>query len=248
MDKSFGKRPSDAFLHSPTPWGDLYRHYNWTQTSTVVEATSGEILEVTSNPVALATKTLENDSSFEGEFSSDLSESVSNTVTTSWNMQHTVSVNQKIKYSIGFLGTGGGGETDFGYSLSWGEGGEKSKSITIGSSSGVKVNLKPHQAVVATLTANQGVMKVRIRYKAHLAGGTAINYNPRYQGHHFWYLPIENVMMDADIPNSLEFTEDVEIGYYSGGKVELKDKASNKKIASYSHAAALPGVGGINSE
>ena len=83
-------------------------------------------------------------------------------------------------------GGGGGGETDFGYSLSWGEGGEKSKSVTIGSSSGVNVNLKLHQAVVATLTGSRGMVKVRIQYKAHLVGTTAVNYNPTYQGHHFW--------------------------------------------------------------
>ena len=52
-------------------------------------------------------------------------------------------------------------------------------------------------------------------------------------------------MMDADIPNSLEFTEDIEIGYYSGGKVELKDKASDEKISSRS-LNALPGVGSMH--
>ena len=247
VEKSFGKRPNDAYLHSPTPWGDLYRRYNWEQTSTVVTAVSAEILDVTSEPVALVTKTLENNSSHEGTFKADLSESVTDKVSLSWNIQHTVSLNQKIKYQIGFLGTGGGGETDISFSKSWGEGGTESKAVTIGSSTGVSVTLKPHQVVEAILTASQGVMKIRVRYRAHLIGSTAINYNPTYKGHHFWCLGIRGVMMDAGIPNSVEFTEDIEVGYYSGGKMEIRDKA-NEVITQHSFVSAFPGTEDDNSE
>ena len=105
-----------------------------------------------SKPVVLVIKTLENNSNIEATFHADLSESVLDTVTSSWNTQNTISVNQKIKYNIGFLGTGGGGETDISYSHSWGEGGEESKTVTIGTSTGVSVTLKPNQAVEASLT------------------------------------------------------------------------------------------------
>ena len=89
----FGKRPNDAFLHSTTPWGDLYRRYKlvWFLKQQVVKSWRSHPIR----PVALATKTLENTSNFEGEFTACLSESVSDTVTTSWNMQHTVLVNKK---------------------------------------------------------------------------------------------------------------------------------------------------------
>jgi hypothetical protein len=69
-------------------------------------------------------------------------------------------VNQKIKYEIGFLGTGEGGETDLSYSHSWG-GGKESKIVTIGTSTGVSITLKPNQPVEASLTASRGVMKVQ---------------------------------------------------------------------------------------
>ena len=242
VQKSFGKRPNDAYLHSSTPWGDLYRRYNWQQTSTVVTAVSGEILDVTSKPVALATKTLENHSSHEATFTANLSETVADTVTSTWNVQRTLSVNQKIKYEIGFLGTGGGGETDISFSQSWGEGGSESKTVTVGSSAGVSVTLKPHQSVEATLTASRGVMKVRLRYGTRLTGYTAINYNPTYKGHHFWALWLPSVMAAAQIPNSVETTEDIELDYYSNGKVEIKDKASNETIDSYSLMLAHPGI------
>ncbi len=49
--------------------------------------------------------------------------------------------------------------------------------------------------------------------------------------------------MGADIPNSIEFTEDLEVGYYSGGKMEIKDRDTKEVIASHSLVRALPGIG-----
>ena len=44
VGKYFGKEPNDAYLHSQTPWGDLYKRYNWLQVQTVVIAESAESL------------------------------------------------------------------------------------------------------------------------------------------------------------------------------------------------------------
>ena len=223
VNKSFGKRPNDAYLCSPTPWGDLYKTYNWEQTNTVVTA-SAEILDITSKPVALKTETFENNSSHDANFQVSVTDTVSDTVSSSWNTGGSLLIGQKIKYMVGFLGTGAESESSISSTRSWGEGGSTSKIVTVGSSASVSVTLKPQQAVVATLTASRGVMKVRIRYNAHLTGTTAINYNPTYQGHHFWSLNLGSVMSAGDIPNSVQSTEDIEVGYYSNGKVELKDK------------------------
>jgi hypothetical protein len=64
-------------------------------------------------------------------------------------------------------------------------------------------------------------MKVRIVYKAYLIGSTAINYNPTFKDHHFWALDIGSVMGAAGLTLTKEFTEDIEIGYYSNSKIEL---------------------------
>ena len=121
------------------------------------------------------------------------------------------------------MGTGGGGETSLSYSHAWGEGGSESKSVTVGSQTGVSVILDPGESVEAELTASRGVMKVRIVYKAYLIGVTAVNYNPTFKDHHFWALDIGGVMAAAGLPNTKQFTEDIEIGYYSNSKIELKD-------------------------
>lgn len=223
----FGKSPNDAYLHSPTPWGDLYKSYNWPQVQMVLVVQSAEIIGITSEPVIVKTQEFTNSSSQQGTFNVAISETVNNTTSTNWSTGGTLSIGEKFTYGVSFLGADAKGETSLTYSQSWAVGGQESKSITVGSTSGVSVVLDPGESVVAELSASRGVMRVRIRYNAYLIGSTAINYNPTYQGHHFWSLGIGGVMASGGISNSIQTTEDIEIGYYSNSKIELKDKATN---------------------
>lgn len=220
----FGKEPNDAYLHSPTPWGDLYKTYSWPQVQTVFVADSAEILAITSEPVIVKTQDFINSSSKTGVFNVAISEQVQNTSTSTWSTGGTLTIGRKINIGIKFLGIGGEAENTLSYSQSWGIGGSESLSVTVGSTSGVKVTLEPGESVTAVLSASRGTMKVRVRYKAYLIGSTAVNYNPTYQGHHFWALPIADVMKSGGIPNENLSTQDMSIGYYSNSKVELKDK------------------------
>jgi hypothetical protein len=229
----FGKSPNDAYLHSPTPWGDLYKSYSWPQVQMVLVVKNAEILGITSEPVIVKTQEFENNSRKKGTFNVGISEEVNNTTSSNWSTGGNLTVQQMIKYEIGFLGTGGGGETTLSYEQSWGIGGQESKSVTIGSTSGVNVDLDPGESVVVELSASRGVMKVRIRYNAYLIGSTAINYNPTYKDHHFWSLVIGSVMSAGGISNSVASTEDIEIGYYSNSKIELKDKKTNALKATF---------------
>lgn len=226
VGKYFGAVPDDAFLHSPTPWNDLYKTYSWSQVQTVLVPESAEIIGITSEPVILKTQTLKNSSSQTATLTAQITDTVQQTTKSTWSTTNTVEVSQSIKYEIGFLGTGGGGETSSSYSREWGKGGENSQSISVGSSSGLSVELEPNETVIAELSASRGVMKIRVRYRARLMGATAINYSSKYRDHHFWSLDIAGVMSSADVPNYKVFTEDIEVGYYSNGKVELKDGPS----------------------
>jgi hypothetical protein len=234
----FGKRPNDAYLHSPTPWDDLYKTYGWPQVQLVLVPQSAEILGITSQPVIVKTQEFTNSSSKSGNFNVSISDTVNNTTSSNWSTGGTLTVGQKITYEVGFLGTGGGGETSLSYSQSWGIGGQESTSVTVGSNSGVSVTLDPGESVIAQLSASRGVMKVRIRYNAYLIGNTAINYNPTYKDHHFWSLGIDGVMASGGIANSVKSTEDIEIGYYSNSKIELVDKKTHAVKASFAMADA----------
>ncbi|MFD2565698.1 hypothetical protein [Aquimarina rubra] len=241
VKKYFGKSPNDAYLHSPTPWGDLYKKYSWPQVQMVLVVQSAEILGITSEPVIVKTQDFTNNSSKKGTFNVAISESLNNTTSSNWSTGGTLTIGQKFSYGVKFLGAGAEGETSLSYSQSWGIGGQESKSITVGSTSGVSVELDPGESVVAELSASRGVMKVRIRYNAYLIGNTAVNYNPTYKKHHFWSLGIGGVMSKGGVSNSIKSTEDIEIGYYSNSKIELKNKVSGKLKASHTLADTTAG-------
>lgn len=236
----FGKSPNDAYLHSPTPWGDLYKTYYWEQVQTVLVVQSAEVVSITSQPVVIKTQEFENNSNNEGTFNVSISETVNNTATSSWNTGGALTIGQKFTYGVSF-GADVKGETSIQYSQSWGVGGQQSESITVGSTSGVSVKLDPGESVIAELSASRGAMKVRLQYKAYLIGATAINYNPKYKEHHFWGLPIGHVMSAADISNSVVSSEDIDICYYSNSKVVLKDKQTGAVKASRS-MSDMPGL------
>lgn len=227
VDKYFGKRPNDAYLHSETPWGDLYKTYGWDQVELILTPYNATITGITAAPTIVATQTFTNHSSVKGIFNVGIKQDVSETSESNWSQTDTISVGQSIKYGISFLGTGGGGTTTMSYSHAWGQGGSESKTITVGSECGVQVELQPGQSVKALLTATRGVMNVRVSYSAVLNGDTAINYNPTYKDHHFWALGIQNVMNAANLSYVRSFTEDIKIGYYSDAKIELQDAQGN---------------------
>ena len=229
-----GRVPDDAYLHSPTPWSDLYKTYGWQETETVLRPISAEILGVTTDSVALKSQIFENDSDQSAQFDVSISDTVSNTVTNTWQTGGSLTFDQKIKYEVGFLGTGGGGETGLSISQSWGVGGSSSKSQSFGSTSGVTVTLKPHQSVKSVLSATRGVMKIRIQYKASLTGQAAVNYGSTFKGHHFWGPWIQNVMESVNNPNSVQSTEDIDVGYFSNGKITLQDIKTSEILGTFS--------------
>lgn len=223
IGKDFGQNPNDAYLHSDTPWGDLYRTYGWPQVQTMLVVESATITGITSEPTIVATQVFSNQSNVKGTFNVGISQQVANTSSSTWSNSNTITVGQKVSYKVGFLGSGGGGETSLSYSHTWGESKTETLTVTVGTTSGVSVPLDPGQSVTAQLTASRGVMRLRIVYKAYLLGCTAINYNPTYRGHHFWALDIGSVMSAGGIQNVQRVTEDIEVGFYTNSKIELKD-------------------------
>lgn len=226
IGKDMGKNPGAAYLHSPTPGKDLYKTYDWPQVETVLVVDSATITGITFKPVIVASQVFENNSSHKASFNVSITDLVANTSTNTWSETDTITVGQKFTYEIGFLGTGGGGETSMSYSLEWGESKTETLTVTVGTTSSVSMDLGPGQSVESILIASRGVMKIRIVYKAYLIGDTAVHYDPPYpahQGHYFYGLPIGEVMSAGGISNLKTFTQDIEIGFYSKSKIETKD-------------------------
>ncbi|XP_052747887.1 spherulin-2A-like [Galleria mellonella] len=226
----FGLRPDDAFLRSPTPWGDLYKTYGWSQVARTLEPRNGKILKITSKPVIVLEQIFENNSSKPALFNVGISQTVENTVSSSWSKGGELSVGQEINYGFDIEVANGGGTTSLSYTSSFGENTEKSESVTVGASSAMEILLQPGQVVVASLQATRGYIQVEIEYDASLNGQSAVNYADTFKGHHFWALDIRAVMSSGGLSNSKVSKETITIGFYSNSKVVVLDKNYGNKI------------------
>lgn len=231
--KLMGKTPDDIFLHSPTPWGDLYKTYNWPEVKNHISVKDITITEITSEPSIIATKTFENNSSQKAVYNTSISESMTNTIESSWTNEDKFSAGYTIKGSFSVLP--GVVNIESGYTFnfdhSWGKGGSTASSTTLGSATGVSVELNPGEAVIAQLTATKGRIKVKVKYRAYLTGNVASNYSSVYKGHHFWWWDVNDVIAAAGTNNEKIITNDLEFGYYSNAKVIVVNKNSGVEKA-----------------
>ncbi len=236
--KYFGSRPNDAYLHSPTPWNDLYSTYGWPQVQTILVLQSATITGISSNPEVIASNKFSNESKVPGTFNASVTTQVANTESTTWSQSTTLSFSESISWKVGFEGLGeAGGSVTWGFSQTFGQSDTQSQTVTVGSTQGVSVTLQPGESVQANLNTSRGTMNIRIVYKAYLTGVTAVNYNPTYRDHHFWALPIDAVMAAGGINNSMTVTQDIQIGYYSNANVTLTDPQGKRVAALMSMAA-----------
>ncbi|XP_053620977.1 spherulin-2A [Plodia interpunctella] len=226
----FGRRPDDAYLRSPTPWGDLYSTFGWDQVLSTLVPKNGKILGITSQPMIITKQLFENNSSKPATFDVGISQSVQNTVKSSWSQGGSLNVAQEINYGFDIEFIKGGGKTAFSYTSTWGRNTEKSESVTIGSQSGMKILLQPGQAVVAQLQATKGTIRMEVEYEASLSGASAVNYDDGYRGHHFWSLDIRAIMASVGLPNQKVSKEVIEIDFYSQSRVVVNDKSTNIKL------------------
>lgn len=222
-----GREPNDAFVRSPTPWDDLYTRYSWKQVTTTVQPIRAEVIEQKIEPAIVSTTPFNNTSSQTATFDVSARQEVRNTVTSSWSSSDSVSFGQKIKYKVGFLGTGGEGETSISFESSWGEGGSESQTIVVGLSSGVSVELEPGEYVFSTIQASRGTMKVKVTYRATLSGFVACNYDPTFEDHHFWAYDVNAMLQAAERPTEVLVEETLDIGFYFNSYVETSDVQSS---------------------
>lgn len=239
VEKYFGKRPDDVFLHSPTPWNDLYKKYGWSEVTTGLKVYEAKIVKAEADPTTVATRKFTNDSSVATTFNCAISETVTDTALTNWSKTETFSATGTVKYNFGVPGWEA--SLALGYTYAWGQGGSESKAITVGSSTGLMVTLQPGQSVDALLQAERGKIEVGIVYLLGLSGHLAVNYTDSYKGHHFWGLDLATVMKAAGIENTRDAVTELTFEYYSGATVVVTDAATGQHVALAS-PHAVPGT------
>lgn len=215
-----GKAPDEVHLRNHR----FFDQYGWPKTHRVFEVKKAEVLSLDLKPVALVTNHYENRRGKSTvSHNASLSFGTSLSATTQWNVTSKIAIDQKIKYEVGFLGTGGGGETAISFETGYGQGASESRASTITSTNTVSFSIDPGQTVRAVLSASKGVLRVKITYVSYLEGDVYYDYFTPYEGHHRWAEPIAYVMQTGGLPNAIESSEIIEIGFYANAKVIVED-------------------------
>lgn len=219
-----GKRPDDAYLHSPTPWNDLYKTWNWNQVTTIVEPAGAMITDISSSPCVIGSNTQTNHSSVVGTFSFGVMTSVTESSESNWNVSNTISVSETTTYSVGSKAFASASESiTFTYGHTWGTGGSQTSTTTVGANQKITVKLQPGQSAIADLTMNKGTIHAKIFWKARLTGAVAVNYGQAYEGHHFYPIAVEDVLAAMPRENYYTTVETMTYGFYANAQTVLRN-------------------------
>ncbi|BBH54521.1 hypothetical protein JCM31447_29920 [Fluviispira sanaruensis] len=61
-----------------------------------------------------------------------------------------------------------------------------------------------------------------------MGANIALNYDPPFNKHHFYVLKTAEIMKAANIPNNIEISENIEIGYYSDSVITVFNRTVQK--------------------
>jgi hypothetical protein len=215
-----GKDPDEVHLRNHR----FFDQYGWPKTHRVFEVKKSEVVSLDFKPVALVTNQYENRrGKLPVSHNASLTFGTSLSATTQWNVTSKIAIDQKIKYEVGFLGTGAGGETAISFEAGYGQGASETRASTITSSNTASFSIDPGQSVRAVLSASKGVLRIKITYVSYLEGDVYYDYSTPYEGHHRWAEPIADVMASGDLPNAIGSSEIIEIGFYANAKVIVED-------------------------
>ncbi|CAH4037438.1 spherulin-2A-like [Pieris brassicae] len=230
VEAYFGGWPDDVYLRSPTPWGDLFKSYGWSEVRRTLVPKRGRILSMTSEPQVVMQQIFENNSSKPATFNVGISQSLQNTMSSSWSQSEDLTIHSEIGFDFVIDFANIAGKTSMVFSSSYGSSSQKSQTVTVGSSSHVDVLLQPGQSVLAELHATRGSLKVEMEYEASVSGDVAVNYNTPYKGHHFWGLSVEAVMSKAGMSDHLTSKQVIEVGFFTSSNVVVYDRKSNDRM------------------
>lgn len=236
--KLLGDTVNGAFCHDPVTVpalhlniDNMYEKYGKAPVSVVYTPVSARIVSMSPEAAYEYDQDFSNISSVDATFNCSLSESVTNSVSTTKTEGDSLGVSQAVKYGVSFLGTGAEGTTTGSYQHTWGETDQNTTTITIGSSSGLSVVLKPGEKVTARLSASRSKLVAEVTYDVTLDGfvcATSFQIPPNW-----WmfngvgsYLDAAN---DGNPPNSskgIRRTEQITLDYYANGSTTLLDSDS----------------------
>ncbi|KAJ0170575.1 hypothetical protein K1T71_013946 [Dendrolimus kikuchii] len=226
----FGREPDIVRCIKPAMWyrEEMYDKYNWRPSTKMITIKSVQLKSLTKRPIIVSKQKFENNSKATVTVNTGLSHTVQNTLRTSWSSDHEVSFEQAFEYNINLFVAKLQGTTKVGYKTNWGSRDEKSESVTIGTTNGAEIELKPGQAVTAILSANTIDLEAEVTYVMSLRHGLVAMYHKKYKNHSIWYLHIAKVLERGGFDNEITVKATMKFGYNIEGS--LKQGLTSKRI------------------
>ncbi|KAI8433666.1 hypothetical protein MSG28_015664 [Choristoneura fumiferana] len=232
VEKLSGGRPAEAYVGEPTTWR-LYPTYNWHQVQRVLRPVKAKIVQLKSSPVTVTTKFFDN-RSFAGKatFQGSVSLQKKNTFTSTWSSATALSLGQEITFSFNIGVASFESSTSFEYATSWGKDSSQAQTTTLGSESGIELELEGGRAAVALLSATRGELVLEVEYEALVVGQVAANYPGRYRDHYFWAYDVRALLAAAGQPHVRRSKQTVRVGFYSDDTVAYYDHETGEPLPS----------------
>lgn len=227
-----GGRPKAIYLRNEDlPWNDQsYGKYGLTEVQVRRRITSARIVEEVLRPYAALGIPARNNSGRKATVEVAANFSVTNSVSSSWNAEARVGASQTVSVEAGGDVYGGkvGISSTVSVEASYGQGGSESKDEQVGHSGSVSIELDPHTAAQAKLTASRGQIVVVIEYTTDWWGHIWVDYGRRVKlagrgsnpsGHFFYFDPITSHVFGTRVDRQTIHID--QFGNYSVDIVDL---------------------------
>ncbi|XP_061717267.1 spherulin-2A-like [Cydia pomonella] len=177
-----GGSPSDVFVKSPTPWGNLYERFNWKEVTRITNVKRAKITYIATEAVILSKYNCTNQSN-RSEIVCDVKADVVNYVKNNF-IGKEMSINSEYNIDLVCL------HRKLVLRLGVNNFTEDPMNLQIND----KITLEPPQSAVYVLNATKVNIDVIVDYESSIIGDVATNFNPRYKGHHFWVYNIRELI------------------------------------------------------
>jgi len=217
----------------------LYREYGWPEITLTLRPVSSICSNVNVTNSALATNDVTNELDKVVRVNVAFVTQKDNTEETNWSQTSTLSVSQKVEFTIKFFKS----ETSIGYDQEWQKGGSHAQTISIGSSVAIEVDLDPGQTIRVTNWGEIGVAHVKITYAASLSGLVFANYSNKHNGHHFWGVNVNSVLSTLGVANRIEIVQNMNMTSYFYTRTTVSyplRAAGEEQVVHVSDQLALP--------
>lgn len=222
ITKQIGLGPKAIYTSDPTQNGNIFAEFGWQPTTVTTNVTNTSVSVPQEEVQTLATHVFCNTLSTKGTFTASLNASTTNSVTSGWSSSFSLSDALTAKIDAEFPGGSVSASDTVTVTTVTGKSASASAASTVGSSQSVSVTLKPGEKALAVLSAQKGTVQVTITYTKSLSGTVFANYDPTYEGHHFYDFPIETLMANINLPTEKSFTQTINLDYYHSGQVVLQ--------------------------